>query len=149
MSTSRLLNDLQSFLAARGVEASALEVEALGPVMVDWFRFRRADPLTPEALRDVLVFRSGGWSEGCATGFKLSLLRRVSTREAGTETDWYAGITLLYDPARFSDLSPFATESTDWPSLGEFLGAVEGSAAHRRARGRAPMAVVVEGGGLR
>jgi len=147
VNASVLLADLQSFLERRGAVLDALTAEAALLAMVDWYRFTRQ---AETGTGDVLVFRHAGWSEGCVTGFKLSVLRRVTTREAGQpDTDWLAGITILQDPARFADLGSFSTDSAQWPSLEAFIRAVQSSPAYRRSMAGVPMGVVLEGGGLR
>ena len=147
MNASMLLADLQSFLERRGVALDTLSAEAALLAMADWYRFTRT---ADAGADDVLVFRHAGWSEGCATGFKLSVLRRVTTRVPGQpETDWLAGITILQDPARFADLGSFSTDSAQWPGLEAFIRAVQSSAAYRRSIAGATMGVVLEGGGLR
>jgi hypothetical protein len=147
MNASMLLADLQSFLERRGVALDALSAEAALLAMADWYRFTRTGD---SGADDVLVFRHAGWSEGCATGFKLSVLRRVTARVPGQpETDWLAGITILHDPARFADLGSFSTDSGQWPGLEAFVRAVQTSAAYRRSMAGTSMGVVLEGGGLR
>lgn len=150
VNASSLLSELQRFLQQRGVDASQLSLQDAAMVMMDWFRLVPMDPLDASVKADVLVFQHAGWSEGCATGYKLSVMRRVTeTPDAQGETDWYAGITVMYEPSRFAGMPPFKTESTDWPSLEAFLHAIESSAAWKTAAGEQPMGVIVESGGLR
>jgi hypothetical protein len=138
-----MLPDLEAFLQQRGEDASQLDLLAMVDVMVDWYRFSAAQA----GSGDVLVYRYGGWSEGCATGFKLSLLRRVAT-ESG-DAARFAGITMLFEPSGKSDLPPWSTTSTEWRSMEEFVAAIEGSAAFRGLQGATPMSVMLESGGLR
>lgn len=148
MNASILLIRLQAFLAQRAVDPESLTAESMVRAMADWFRLSGVDsPLEEPLSADVLLYRCGGWSEGCATGFKLSILRRVTEHDG--KTDWQAGITLMFEPARFSDLSPLATMSSEWPSLDAFVRAVESSPAYRRCRDLTPMGVMLESGGLR
>lgn len=150
MNSSSLLADLQSYLHRRNIEVERLTGESMVTAMAGWFRLGSADPLGGAPVADVLVFRHGGWSEGCATAFKLSLLRRVTERDAsGAATDWVAGITLMFEPAAYGDLAPVSTASSDWPSLEAFLRAVESAPAFRRTATVAPMGVLLESGGLR
>jgi hypothetical protein len=96
------------------------------------------------------VHRSGGWSEGCATGFKFSLLRRVTANGVdGAITDWFAGITLMFEPSRYASLPALDIVSSDWQSLDAFVHAIESSAAFRLLTSAAPMSVMVESGGVR
>lgn len=132
-----LLADLESFLRQRKVDVDSLTVDQMVAVMIDWYRFAPA--------ADALVYRYGGWSEGCATAFKLSLLRRAS--ESGT--DRFAGITLMFEPSSRSEIVPFTTASSDWKSIEAFLEVVQGSPAFRQFGTAKPMAVMIERGGLR
>ena len=150
MNSSSLLSALQTYLQRRKIEVETLTTDAVVAVMFDWFRLGPADPLDAPPAADVLLFRHGGWSEGCATGFKLSLLRRITERDAnGAATDWVAGITLMFEPAGYGDLAPLSTASSDWPSLDAFLRAIESSAAYKRTMNVTPMGVLLESGGLR
>ncbi|MCW5623314.1 MAG: hypothetical protein KIT73_01180 [Burkholderiales bacterium] len=150
MNTYNLLSALQRFLRQRNVDPEGLTLESMVLVMFDWFRFAPAGLSTIDPPPDVLVYRYGGWSEGCATGFKLSLLRRVTQPDAeGQPTDWYAGVTMLFEPSGFSGLAPLSTVSSDWPSSEAFLHAIESSPAYRASRSTKPMGVMLESGGLR
>ena len=64
-----LLSQLEKFLHDRELDAASLNVDSMVGVMVDWARF---EPATGIAGTYALVFQYGGWSEGCATGFKFS-----------------------------------------------------------------------------
>ena len=145
-----LLAQLQGYLRQRDVDANSLTAAAMVRLMIDWFRFAPIDPVGGTPSADALVYRYGGWSEGCATAFKLSLLRRVSGRNAidGT-TELLAGITLMFEPSGQAELMPFTTASSDWKSLNAFLDAIESSPAFRGLGAATPMAVVLESGGLR
>ena len=144
-----MLGALQSFLSTRGVEVETLTADPAVRIMVDWHRFDPFGLVQTASAADVLVYRYGGWSEGCATGFKFSMLRRVTERGSNGETDWLAGITLMFEPSRLSQLTPFETVSADWPSLEAFLHAIESSAAYRTLSNAKPMSVMLESGGLR
>ena len=99
---------------------------------------------------DALVYRYGGWSEGCATAFKLSLLRRVTGHNAiGADPDRFAGITLMFEPSGHADLMPFTAVSSDWKSIEAFQEAIENSPAFKELAVATPMAVLVESGGVR
>ena len=145
-----LLAALQDFLRERNINAERLTVEPMIRAMLDWFRLERLALVKDASATDVLVYRYGGWSEGCATGFKLSVLRRITEPNATQgDTDWIAGITLMFDPSTYSDLTPFNTVSSDWQSLDAFLHAIESSPAYKRLVAEAPMSVLLESGGLR
>ena len=145
-----LLTALQSFLRERNVAVERLTVDPMIVTMIDWFRLTPLDLAKDAASADVLVFRYGGWSEGCATGFVFSVLRRITERNAESgETDWVAGITLLFEPSRYAGLAPLTTASSDWQSLEAFLRAVESSPAYKLLVGEQPMSALLESGGLR
>jgi hypothetical protein len=116
--------------------------------MLDWFR---QGPIEAgAAASDGLVFRYGGWSEGCATGFKLSLLRRIAEPQTdGGETQWFAGITLMYEPSSRAEIAPFSTTSLDWDSLDEFARAVRRSPGFKAVADTKPMGAMLESGGIR
>jgi hypothetical protein len=146
LQTLGLLSDLESFIHQRGGELNELNARAMVNLMVDWYRFAARSG----SNEDVLVYRYGGWSEGCATGFKLSLLRRV-TGAARSEGDAarFAGITLMFEPSSRSELAAYSTTSGEWKSMEGFVAAIEGSPAFRGLESATPMAVMVESGGLR
>ena len=145
-----LLAELESFLQRRGVEVDRLTAEPMIRLMIDWFRLVPIDLVERASSADALVYRTGGWSEGCATGFKLSLLRRIIERSAsGSDTEWFAGITLMFEPSGYADLAPFKAVSTDMKSVDGFLQAIESSPAFRLLATVVPMGVMVESGGLR
>jgi hypothetical protein len=153
VATSRaLLAKLESFMRQQGVDAGRLSADAMVRLMIDWFRFAPGDSVagSSTADADALVYRYGGWSEGCATAFKLSLLRRVTERNAiGADPDRFAGITLMFEPSGQADLAPFTTASSDWKSIEAFVDAIESSPAFKGLAVATPMAVLVESGGVR
>ena len=143
-----LLAQLQGFLRQREVDENSLTADSIVKVMIDWFRFAPIDAAGGAA--DALVFRYGGWSEGCATAFNLSLLGRVVDHNAdGENTDRVAGITLMFEPSSSAEILPFTTASSDWKSIEAFLEAVENSPAFKQLATATPMGVLIEGGGLR
>ena len=145
-----LLAELQSFMRQQGVDVSGLSAEAMVGLMIDWFRFAPGDAVARGSSADALVYRYGGWSEGCATAFKLSLLRRVTGGDSiGAQPEQFAGITLMFEPSGQSELVPFTTASTDWKSIEAFVDAIESSPAFRQLAAVTPMAVLVESGGVR
>ncbi|MBI3528227.1 MAG: hypothetical protein HY067_09675 [Betaproteobacteria bacterium] len=145
-----LLAELESFLHRQGVDASRLSADTMVRLMIDWYRFAPGDSVADGLFADVLVYRYGGWSEGCATAFKLSLLRRVTERNAiGADPDRFAGITLMFEPSGQAELMPFTTASSDWKSIDAFLEAIESSPAFKQLAVATPMAVLIESGGLR
>ena len=145
-----LLTQLQGYMREREVEPSDLSADEMVRLMVDWFRFAPIDTIDGAPSADTLVFRYGGWSEGCATAFKLSVLRQVTPKDAaGGETDLLAGITLMFEPSKQAELLPFSTASTDWKSVDAFLQAVESSPAFRILASTKPMSAMIESGGLR
>ena len=144
MSNLTLLSSLQAFSNQRGVDVERLTADAMIKLMVDWFRLV---PIQGMAA-DTLLFRYGGWSEGCVTGFKFGLLRRVAASDE-TGTEWLAGITLMFEPSRYAGVEPLNTESTDWGSLAAFVRAIESSPGFRLSATTTPMAVMVESQGLR
>ncbi len=144
MSNITLLSSLQAFLNRRGVNVEGLTADAMIPLMVDWFRLV---PIEHRAA-DTLLFRYGGWSEGCVTGFKFGLLRRVTAVDE-SQTDWLAGITLIFEPSRYAGIEPLNTLSTDWQTLEAFVRAIESSPGFRLSTSVTPLAVMVESHGLR
>jgi len=150
VNSSSLLAALQGFLRERDVDVERLTVEPMITAMADWFRLVRLDLIKSAASSDVLVYRCGGWSEGCATGFLFSVLRRIREPNANKgETDWVAGITLIFEPSHYADLASFSTVSSDWQSIDAFLHAIESSAAYKMLVAQTPMSVLLESGGLR
>jgi len=145
-----LLGALQSFLQQRDVQVERLTADRMVPLMIDWFRLVPVDTLERTSTADVLVYRYGGWSEGCATAFKLSLLRRVTVRDAsGADDERLAGITMMFEPSAQAELMPFSAVASDANSIGVFVTAVESSPAFQLLAGATPMGVMVESGGVR
>jgi hypothetical protein len=145
-----LLAALQSFLRERNIDVDRLTVDPMIRAMLDWFRLVPLDLIKDASSTDVLVYRYGGWSEGCATGFVFSVLRRIREPNAKEgDTDWVAGITLMFEPSHYADLAPLMTVSTDWQSLDAFLRAIESSPAYKVLAAKPPMSVLLESGGLR
>jgi hypothetical protein len=77
------------------------------------------------------------------------VLRRITQSDAAGDTDWFAGITLMFEPSRYADLPAFDTVSSDWKSVDAFLHAIESSAAYQALAAVTPMTVLLESGGLR
>ena len=145
-----LLGALQGFLHKRGVDVEHLTVEPMVSVMIDWFRLMPITLVEQPVSADVLVYRCGGWSEGCATGFRFSLLRRVTEANEGAGgIDWFAGITLMFEPSRYADLAPFSSVSSDARSIEAFLQSIESSPPYRALAATTPMGVMLESGGVR
>lgn len=145
-----LLSALQKFVQQRGVVVESLTADPAVVLMLDWFRLVPVDKLEKSASADVLVYRYGGWSEGCATGFRWSLLRRITASgEEGGATDWYAGITLMFEGSKQLDLVPYSTTSADHKSIEAFMQTIEGSPAYKQLQSATPMSVAMESGGLR
>ena len=141
---SNLLAELETFLRQRKIATENLTADQMVAVMIDWYRFTSARAADADAVHDTLQYRYGAWSEGCATGFKLSLLRRT-----GQGAERVAGITLMFEPSSKSEIAAFSTTSADWPSIERFLEAVQGSPAFRQFASARPMGVMLERGGVR
>jgi hypothetical protein len=145
-----LLGALQGFLHQRGVDVEHLTIEPMVSVMIDWFRLMPITLVGQPLTADVLVYRCGGWSEGCATGFRFSLLRRLTEEsEAGSSIDWFAGITLMFEPSGHADLAPFSSVSSDARSIEAFLQSIESSPPYLALAAKTPMGTMLESGGLR
>lgn len=149
MTSRGLLANLEAFLQQRNRDANHLTATEMVSLMIDWYRFAPMQPAGVAPSADVLVYRYGGWSEGCATGFKLSLLRQVGERSAGSDADRIAGITLMFEPSGRSELAPFTALSSEYKSVEDFLQTIESSPAFRTLGTAKPMAVMLESGGLR
>jgi hypothetical protein len=148
MSNVALLSSLQAFLNQRAVEVERLTADAMIKLMVDWFRLVAIAGIEHNSPADTMLFRYGGWSEGCVTGFKFSVLRQVAEKdEAGTQ--WRSGITLMFEPSRYANIAPLDTVSTDWQSLEAFVNAIESSPGFRLSSNLTPMAVMLESQGAR
>ena len=148
MSNVNLLSSLQTFLNQRAVDVERLTAEKMVALMVDWFRLAPIDGVAHASAADTMLFRYGGWSEGCVTGFKFGLLRRIAAGDA-SDTEWLAGITLMFEPSRYAGIDPLMTVSTDWQSLEAFVRAIESSPGFQLSASLAPMAVIVESQGAR
>ncbi len=148
MSNIALVSSLQNFLNQRGAEVEKLTAANMVALMIDWFRLISIKEQLGDVATDAMLFRYGGWSEGCATGFNFGLLRRVTLRDP-EKTQWQSGITLMFEPSRYAGISPFQTESIDWQSLEAFVNAIESSAGYRAAEAITPMAVMIDAQGLR
>jgi hypothetical protein len=149
ISSYGLIAELQSFMRQREVDVNQLSADAMVRLMIDWYRFTPVKK-AEGASGDVLVYRYGGWSEGCATAFKLSLLRRVTERDAaGAETERLAGITLMFDPSGKGELMPFTAISSASKSIEDFFETVESSPAFKALASSTPMGALVESGGVR
>ena len=142
---STLLPTLERYLRARRVELDALTPDQMVDLMVEW-TLSAAGETGDKAATDTLEFRYGGWSEGCATGFRMGMLRRTGT---GTASPDAAGITLMFEPSSGGDLAPFSTTIADWPTVAAFVDAIRTSPAYRRFSTAKPMSAMVERGGLR
>ena len=147
MSESTVVASLQTFLNQRSIDIEHLRVEAMVNVMIDWFRMVPIDGVAHSSPTDTMLFRYGGWSEGCVTGFKFGLHRRIAGSNA--DPDWLAGITLMFEPSRYADVAPLNTVSTDWQSLEAFVHAIESSPGFRLSSSLTPMAVMLESQGFR
>lgn len=148
MSNIKLLSSLQTFLNKRAVDVERLTADTMIRLMVDWFRFAPIDGVAHGSPADTLLFRYGGWSEGCVTGFKFGLLRRVASSNVN-DIEWLAGITLMFEPSRYAGIDPLTTVSTDWQSLEAFARAIESSPGFKLSASLAPMGVIVESQGAR
>lgn len=141
-----LLTALEGHLRQRHVDLDTLTAEQMVDLMLDWVRVAPTSGAGGEPTPDALVFRYGGWSEGCATGFRLGLLRRTGTGDGPAQL---AGITLMFEPSSGGDLAPFSTTTADWPTVAAFVEAIRRSPAYRRFGTEKPMSAFIERGGLR
>jgi hypothetical protein len=145
-----LLGRLQQFLDRRRVDVATLDGEGLVTLMVEWYRQTALDPADATATADVLMHQYGGWSEGCATGFKWGVVRRVELTEPdGSRVERFAGLTLMLEPSRFSGVAPVRFEVADRGALDAFVQRVERTPAYDTVLGERPMGVVLQSGGLR
>jgi len=150
LTSHRLLSQLESFLHQRELDTTSLTADSMVGIMIDWVRFSRADAGGGTVPSDSLIYQYGGWSEGCATGFKFSLLRKVSGPATGGDSfAQTAGITLIFEPSANTDLAPFKLVSSELKSMDAFMAAIEGSPAFKKLASTTPMSVVVESGGMR
>ena len=148
MSNIAVLSSLQTFLNQRAVNVESLNADEMIRLMVDWFRLVLIENVAHASPGDTLLFRYGGWSEGCVTAFKFTLVRRTVAKD-DANTEWLSGITLMFEPSRYANIAPLNTHSIDWQSLEAFINAIESSPGFRLSTGLTPMAVVVESQGFR
>ena len=144
-----LMAKLQGYVREQGVDVTQLNADAMVRLMIDWYRFTPVQGRGGQASDDTLVYRYGGWSEGCATAFKLSLLRRVTQRTGAQPLERFAGITLMFEPSNQAELLPFSAVSSDAKSMDAFLQTIESSPAFKQLAGATPMSVMIETGGVR
>lgn len=138
---SDLLDNLQSFLRQRKVDVDQLTVDQMVGVMIDWYRSVPVDA-HGDGATDMLLFRYGGWSEGCATGFNVSLMRRAGAASV-------AGITLMFEPSGGAELAAFSTAMSDAASINGFVQTIRHSPAFQKFGAAQTMGVLLEKGGLR
>ncbi|MEO6022363.1 MAG: hypothetical protein ABIP64_04455 [Burkholderiales bacterium] len=142
-----LTASLQTFALQRSVDVEQLNAETMIKFMVDWFRFVPIENIDNATPADTLVYRYGGWSEGCATGFKYSLLRRVNLHDAeksNMPTELLAGITLMFEPSRYVEITPAEIVLTDQGALSAFILLIENSPGFQLSASRTPMSVALE-----
>jgi hypothetical protein len=150
MNSYLMLAALQRFLERRRIALEQLTATSMVTSITDWYREEPVAAIEANAGADVLVYRYGAWSEGCATGFKLSLLRRATETKAGAgKTDWFAGITVLFDPSRYTEIEAFSVVSSEMPSLDAFIHAIEDSPAFKLSVVSNSMGAMLESGGMR
>lgn len=140
-----LLGELQQFLDRRKVAVATLDAPTLVGLMVDWYRLVPVD-----ARADGLLHQYGGWSEGCVTGFKWSVLRHVLVDAGDPDpVERFAGLTLMLEPSAFSGVSAVRFETSDRNALEAFVRRIEASPAWDAVAAARPMGVVLQSGGLR
>ena len=144
-----LMAKLQRYVHEQGVEITQLNADAMVRLMLNWYRFGAVKSMDGDTSGDALVYRYGGWSEGCATAFKLSLLRRVTEHTGAQSVERFAGITLMFEPSNQAELVPFSAVSSDTESMDAFLRTIEMSPAFKQLAGATPMGVLIETGGVR
>jgi len=149
MDAYTLLSSLERFLQERGIEVAGLTADPMLALMFDWHRLVKVDKMEQVPLSDALVYRYGGWSEGCATGFRFSVLRRVTQQGEQGPVSFNAGVTLMFDPGKLGHLQPLSVASTDHESLERFLEAIEDSPAYKQLSSATPMGAMLEMGALR
>ncbi|MCC7546651.1 MAG: hypothetical protein IT532_02690 [Burkholderiales bacterium] len=149
MDSYTLLSSLEKFLREREVAIEGMTADPMLMLMFDWYRQVKVDRLDQAARADVLVYRYGGWSEGCATGYRFSLMRRVTAAGDDGPASFNAGITLMFDPGRLGHLEGFSATSTEYTNLDAFLEAIESSPAYKALAGTTPMGAMLEMGALR
>lgn len=145
-----LLSQLEQFLQERKIDVSLLTADAMVGVMLDWVRFSPIAGGGESAAREELVYQYGGWSEGCATGFRLSVLRRVTgANPEGENLGLTAGITLLFEPSANTRLEPYRLASSELKTIEDFIAAIERSPGFRKLAAETPMSAFIERGALR
>lgn len=149
MDAYTLLSSLEKYMLEREVPVEGLTADPMIMLMFDWYRRVKVDRLGETARADVLVYRYGGWSEGCATGYRFSLMRRVTPAEGDGATSFNAGVTLMFDPGNLGHLEAFSAASSDYDTLDAFLQAIESSPAYRTLATARPMGAMLEMGALR
>lgn len=150
LSSHGLLSQLERFLQQREIEVGLLTADAVVGVMLDWMRFSPIDAGGQGGTADELVYQYGGWSEGCATGFKLSLLRKVSGPATGGQSGaLMVGITLLFDPGANTRFAPYRLASSETKSIEDFMAGIERSPAYAKLAAETPMSAFIERGGMR
>jgi len=149
MDAYTLLWSLERFMQERGIAVAELTADPMLILMFDWHRLVKADKMGQAPLADTPVYRYGGWSEGCATGFRFSLLRRVTQHAAEGPVSFNAGVTLMFDLGKLGHLQPFSAASSDHESPERFLEVIEDSPAYRQLGSATPMGAMLEMGALR
>lgn len=150
LSSHGLLSQLENFLQQREIEVGLLTADAVVGVMLDWMRFSPIDAGGEAGTADELVYQYGGWSEGCATGFKLSLLRKVTGPAIGDgKGALTVGITLLFDPGANTRFAPYRLASSESGSIEDFMAGIERSPAYAKLATEAPMSAFIERGAMR
>jgi len=149
MDAYTLLSSLERFMQERGIAVADLTADPMLMLMFDWHRLVKVDKMEQAPLADTLVYRYGGWSEGCATGFRFSLLRRVTQQGAAGPVSYNAGVTLMFDLGKLGHLQPFSSTSSDHESLERFLEAIEDSPAYKQLGSATTMGAMLEMGALR
>ncbi len=149
MDAYALLSSLEQYLLERQVPVEGLTADPMIMLVFDWYRRVKADRLGQPVQADVLVYRYGGWSEGCATGYRFSLMRRVTPAQGDGATSFNAGVTLMFDPGNLGHLHSFSAASSDYETLDAFLEAIESSPAYRALATATPMGAMLEMGALR
>lgn len=150
LSSHGLLSQLERFLQQREIEVGLLTADAVAGVMLDWMRFSPIDAGGEGGTADELVYQYGGWSEGCATGFKLSLLRKVTGPAIGDGNGALTvGITLLFDSGANTRFAPYRLASSESKSIEDFMAGIERSPAYAKLAAETPMSAFIERGAMR
>lgn len=150
LSSHGLLSQLERFLQQREIEVGLLTADTVAGVMLDWMRFSPIDAGGEAGTADELVYQYGGWSEGCATGFKLSLLRKVTGPAIGDGNGALTvGITLLFDPGANTRFAPYRLASSESVSIEDFMAGIERSPAYAKLAAETPISAFIERGAMR